>query len=65
MGETDQADDQTARAGAGRDTVGDVETAGETTAAAAVSGPADTRPVGADTLVKVEGEPGGGAEEDD
>ena len=64
MGETDQADDQPARAGTTGDTVGDVETAGETTAAAAISGPADTRPVGADTLVKVEGEPGGGAKDD-
>ena len=35
---------------------GDVETAGETTAVAAISGPPDTRPVGADTLAKVEGE---------
>ena len=33
--------------------VGDVETAGETTAAAAINGPVDTRPVGADTMVKV------------
>lgn len=35
------------------DGVGDVETAGETTAAAAIKGPTDTRPVGADTMVKV------------
>ena len=33
--------------------VGDVETAGETTAADTISGPPDTRPVGADTMVKV------------
>ncbi len=33
--------------------VGDLETAGETTAADVISGPADTRPVGLDTLVKV------------
>ncbi len=39
-----------------------VEEAGETTAADMVSGPADTRPVGADTEVKV-GPPSGGAEE--
>jgi hypothetical protein len=39
---------------------GDVEAAGETTAAAAISGPPDTRPVGADTLAKVEGERGDG-----
>jgi hypothetical protein len=37
--------------------VGDVETAGETTAAATISGPADTRPVGADTMVKVSDAP--------
>jgi hypothetical protein len=36
--------------------VGDVETAGETTAAVAISGPEDTRPVGADTMVKVDDE---------
>jgi|GEM_PF-7029278 len=34
---------------------GDVETAGETTAADMISGPAHAKPVGADTLVKVEG----------
>lgn len=33
-----------------------VEEAGETTAADTVSGPADTKPVGADTLVEVEGD---------
>jgi hypothetical protein len=33
--------------------VGDVETAGETTAAAAITGPTDTSPVGADTMIKV------------
>jgi hypothetical protein len=32
---------------------GDVEAAGETTAASAINGPADTRPVGADTMIKV------------
>ncbi len=34
---------------------GDVETAGETTAADMISGPTPATPVGADTLVKVEG----------
>ncbi|HVG35980.1 MAG TPA: hypothetical protein VM911_23200 [Pyrinomonadaceae bacterium] len=34
--------------------VGDVETAGETTAASAITGPVDDRPVGADTLAKVD-----------
>ena len=33
--------------------VGDVETAGETTAAATIGGPVNTGAVGADTLVKV------------
>ena len=39
-------------------TVGDVETAGETTAAAVVGGDEDNaaRPVGADTQVRVEGD---------
>ncbi|HEX7998125.1 MAG TPA: hypothetical protein VF528_07015 [Pyrinomonadaceae bacterium] len=32
---------------------GDIETAGETTAAAAIKGPTDTRPVGADTLANI------------
>lgn len=34
--------------------VGDVETAGETTAASVITGPVDDRPVGADTLAKVD-----------
>lgn len=37
-----------------------IETAGETTAASLVSGPADTRPVGTGTLVEVEGDPAPG-----
>ena len=38
--------------------VGDVvETAGETTAAAAISGPDHQKPVGADTMVKVSDAP--------
>jgi len=36
---------------------GDVETAGETTAASAIKGPDDTRPVGSETTAPVEGEP--------
>ena len=36
---------------------GDVETAGETTAAAAIKGPDDTRPVGSETTAPVEGDP--------
>jgi len=33
--------------------VGDVETAGETTAAVAISGPPDNKPVGADTMLEI------------
>jgi hypothetical protein len=43
--------------GQGAEDVGDVESAGETTAAATVSGPAETKPVGADTMVKVSDAP--------
>ena len=39
----------------GGEEVGSPEDAGETTAADMVSGPKDTRPVGAGTLAKVEG----------
>jgi hypothetical protein len=35
--------------------VGDVETAGETTAAATISGPSHDKPVGADTMAQVGG----------
>ena len=35
---------------------GEVEEAGETTAADTITGPKDTRPVGADTMIKVSGE---------
>jgi hypothetical protein len=37
--------------------VGDVEDAGETTAAGMISGPTDTKPVGADTMIKVSDAP--------
>ena len=37
----------------GQSGVGDVETAGETTAIAAITGPTETSPVGAETMVKV------------
>jgi len=48
-------DNDTAPADSTRGDVGDVvESAGETTAAAMISGPTDTRPVGADTLAKVD-----------
>jgi hypothetical protein len=45
--------DDEAQADSTKDDVGDVETAGETTAADTISGPPDTTPVGADTMVKV------------
>lgn len=54
--------DETKRAAAqvdsaeGASDVGDVETAGETTAIAAITGPTDTSPVGAETMVKVAGD---------
>jgi hypothetical protein len=51
--ETDKTENDATQAEAASGGVGDVESAGETTAAVAISGPADTRPVGADTLVKV------------
>jgi hypothetical protein len=39
--------------------VGDIEEAGETTAADTITGPINPKPVGADTMLKVSGEPGG------
>jgi hypothetical protein len=36
---------------------GDVETAGETTAVAAITGPDNPKPVGADTMVEVDDAP--------
>lgn len=63
MMETERADEHAAQTGATDSEIGDVETAGETTAAATLGGDtSDQRPVGADTLVKVAGEPeaGGG-----
>lgn len=53
MVEPDGTDDEAAREDSTAGDVGDVEAAGETTAAVAISGPTDTRPVGADTLAKV------------
>jgi hypothetical protein len=49
MSESERANDEAERGG-----VGDVEIAGETTAADTVSGPADERPVGEGTQAKVE-----------
>lgn len=45
-------DTETARSSTGGDEVGDVEMAGETTAADTISGPTDTRPVEPDTTVE-------------
>ena len=49
MSETERTNDDAERGG-----VGDVEAAGETTAADTVSGPADQKHVGEDTEVEVE-----------
>ena len=49
MSETESANEDAERGG-----VGDLETAGETTAADTVKGPADQKPVGEDTEVEVE-----------
>ena len=59
--------DDCARAGGGatRSDVGDVETAGEASAAATISGAPDRRPVGAETLVKVAETPAQAEGEDD
>lgn len=54
MREQEESHDARARAEAERGGVGDVETAGETTAAATIGGNnASVKPVGAGTLVKV------------
>jgi hypothetical protein len=53
MTKVDGADDATAQADATKGDVGDVEAAGETTAAEMIGGTPDTRPVGVDTLANV------------
>ena len=53
MIEPDRTETDAAQADSTEGDVGDVEAAGETTAAVAISGPTDTRPVGADSLAKV------------
>jgi hypothetical protein len=55
MREPGGIDNDTAQTDSTHGDVGDVETAGETTAAATISGPPDTKPVGADTMAKVGG----------
>jgi hypothetical protein len=53
MKETDGANDAATQDDADRGGVGDVEAAGETTAAEMIGGPPDTRPVGLDTIANV------------
>jgi hypothetical protein len=64
MPESDEIDNRADRANDGG--AGDVETAGETTAAATVGGRGDenNKPVGADTMVKVADAPRGESNED-
>jgi hypothetical protein len=59
MQDSDEINNEATRAGTTDGGEGDVETAGETTAAATVGGTGDehNKPVGADTLVKVEDAP--------
>lgn len=55
MTRPDQAQDDSDNIDSTEGEAGDVvETAGETTAASLIGGPADNRPVGADTLAKVD-----------
>jgi hypothetical protein len=54
MKESSKTDDDLPADDSVESDVGDVETAGETTAAAAITGPTDTSPVGADTMLKVD-----------
>jgi hypothetical protein len=53
MTEVNDANDAAARVDAAKGDVGDVEAAGETTAAEMIGGTPDTRPVGADTLANI------------
>jgi hypothetical protein len=53
----DNSRDDKLQEGLPSDSVGDVETAGETTAAATTGGSVNEKPVGADTLVKTKEEP--------
>jgi hypothetical protein len=53
MTEVDGTDDAAAQVDATKDDVGDVEAAGETTAAEMIGGAPDTRPVGVDTMANV------------
>jgi hypothetical protein len=53
MREPEDTRDESPAADANADAIGDVETAGETTAAAAIKGPVDDSPVGAETLANI------------
>jgi len=53
MTEVEGANEATAQADATKGGVGDVEAAGETTAAEMIGGAPDTRPVGVDTLANI------------
>jgi hypothetical protein len=53
MTESDKINEDAERVDVTRGEVGDVEAAGETTAAVMIGGPPDTRPVGEDTLANI------------
>lgn len=53
MKEADHVNDETAQNDSTTGGVGDVEAAGETTAAEMIGGAPDTRPVGVDTLANI------------
>ena len=58
MAKTDDTKNATTQVDVTEGDVGDLETAGETTAAEVIGGPPDTRPVGQGTLadIKISGE---------
>ncbi|MDX6694933.1 MAG: hypothetical protein QOF02_2536 [Blastocatellia bacterium] len=64
MMEPEKTNDDAAANDATGSEVGDVESAGETTAADTISGPTETKPVGADTLVKVAAEPASSSDDE-
>jgi hypothetical protein len=56
--DSDKNNDDAVRKDSKQSEAGDVvEEAGETTAAATITGPTNTKPVGADTMLKVSDEP--------
>jgi hypothetical protein len=56
MSNSDQTRDASVLNDSTHGEVGDVEDAGETTAADTITGPVETRPVGSDTMLKVSAE---------